>query len=67
LDLLADIYDACLGVAVGLYCAKFNPYAWLTGNEHHGQMLLLADEWLKNNLEKYGVDFKHLYLIDNRR
>jgi hypothetical protein len=67
LDLLADIYDACLGVAVGLYCVKFNPYAWLIGNEHHGQMLLLADEWLKNNLEKYGVDFKHLYLIDNRR
>lgn len=63
LDLLADIYDACLGVGVGLCSVKLSPYAWLIGNELHGQMLLLADEWFKNRLEQYGVDFKHLYLV----
>jgi hypothetical protein len=60
METLADLYDACLGAAVGWYCAAGNPYAWLAGNEHQGEMLLLADQWLKTQLESYGLAFQRL-------
>lgn len=61
LELLADQYDACLGAIVGLYCVSGNPYAWIAGNERQGKMLLLADIWLKERLEEYGITMRHLY------
>ena len=61
LELLADQYDACLGAVVGLYCVTGNPYAWLAGDESHGEILILADIWLKEQLEACGTTMKHLY------
>lgn len=62
LELLADQYDACLGAVVGLYGVTGNPYSWIAGNEHQGEMLLLADIWLKKRLEEYGISMKRLSL-----
>ena len=50
LNLLADEYDACLGAAVGIYWAIDNPYAWVAGDSASGEVLLLADRWLKERL-----------------
>lgn len=60
METLADLYDACLGAAVGRYCAIGNPYAWVAGNERQGEMLLLADNWLKIQLESYGIVLRRL-------
>jgi predicted RNase H-like nuclease len=62
LEVLADQYDACLGAVVGLYCVAGNSYAWIAGDEHQGEMLLLADVWLKKQLEEYGISMKRLHL-----
>jgi hypothetical protein len=61
LELLADQYDACLGAVVGLYCVTGNPYAWLAGDESHGEILMLADIWLREQLEACGTTMKRLY------
>ena len=60
LELLADQYDACLGGVVGLHCVAGNPYALIAGDEHQGEMLLLADMWLKERLEECGISMKRL-------
>jgi len=60
LDLLADQYDACLGTVVGLLSVARNPFAWLIGNDDQGEILMLADEWLKNELES-KISMKRLY------
>ena len=60
LEILADQYDACLGAVVGLYCVNGNPYAWIAGNEHQGEMLLLVDKWLKERLDERGINMKRL-------
>lgn len=61
LELLADQYDACLGAVVGLYSVTGNSYAWLAGDESQGEIVILADKWLKESLEAYGIPMKHLY------
>jgi predicted RNase H-like nuclease len=62
LEVLADQYDACLGAVVGLYCVTGNSYSWIAGDERQGEMLLLADIWLKKQLEEYGISIKRLSL-----
>ena len=62
LEVLADQYDACLGAVVGLYCVTGNSYSWIAGDECQGEMLLLADIWLKKQLEEYGISIKRLSL-----
>ena len=52
LNSLADKYDACLGAIVGICWVKGSPYAWMAGDPKSGEMLLLADEWLKERLKK---------------
>jgi len=52
LNSLADEYDACLGAIVGICWAKGSPYAWMAGGAKSGEILVLADEWLKARLEK---------------
>ena len=59
-ETLADMYDACLGAVAGWYCVAGNPYAWVAGDEKQGEMLLLADAWLKKQLESRGVDLQRL-------
>ena len=58
----SDQYDACLGVVVGLYCVNGNSYSWIAGDECQGEMLLLADIWLKKQLEEYSIGIKRLSL-----
>lgn len=60
LELLADKYDACLGAVVGLYCVTHSPYAWIAGDQFRGEILLLSDRWLKEQLEKDGINMRHL-------
>ena len=60
LDLLADEYDACLGAVVGLHSATNNPYAWVAGDRLQGELLLLADRWLKEQLEMRGIGTRRL-------
>lgn len=60
-ELLADEYDACLGAVVGLYCVTHNPYVWIAGDQSRGEILLLADMWLKEQLEKGGIKMRRLY------
>ncbi len=60
LELLADEYDACLGAVVGLYCVSHSPYVWLAGDQS-GEILLLADMWLKEHLEKGGLNMRPLW------
>jgi len=62
LEVLADQYDACLGAVVGLYCVTGNSYSWIAGDEFQGEMLLLADIWLKKQLEEHSISIKHLSL-----
>ncbi len=59
-DTLADLYDACLGAVVGWYCASGNPYAWVAGDKRQGEILLLADRWLKTQLEHRGIALRRL-------
>jgi len=59
-DTLADLYDACLGAIAGWYCAAGNHYAWVAGDERQGEMLLLADKWLKNELQHRGIALQRL-------
>ena len=60
LELLADEFDACLGVVVGLYHVTHSPDAWVAGDQSGGEILLLADRWLKEQLEKDGVKMRRL-------
>jgi predicted RNase H-like nuclease len=55
---LADKYDACLGAIVGIYWAEGNPYAWVAGDPKSGEILLLADKWLKERLEEKRIQMK---------
>ena len=50
---LADRYDACLGAIAGICWTKASPYAWMAGDPELGRILLLADEWLKEQLRQY--------------
>jgi predicted nuclease with RNAse H fold len=52
LNSLADKYDACLGAIVGICWAEGSHYAWIAGGSKSGEMLLLADDWLKERLKK---------------
>jgi predicted nuclease with RNAse H fold len=52
---LGDEYDACLGAVVGLYWVKRSKYACLAGNPQEGEILLLADQWLRTELEKKEI------------
>ena len=61
LELLADELDACLGAVVGLYCVTHSPYVWVASDQSGGGILLLADRWLKEQLEKDGVKMGHLW------
>jgi len=61
LELIADELDACLGAVAGLYCAVHNQYVWVAGDQS-GEILLLADRWLKEQLEKDGAKMRHLWL-----
>ncbi len=61
LELLADEYDACLGATLGLYCVTYNPYVWAVGDQSRGEILLLADVWLKEQLERDGIKIRRLY------
>lgn len=58
LNSLADKYDACLGAIVGTWWAKGNPYAWVAGDPISGEILLLADKWLKEQLEEKGIQMR---------
>lgn len=58
LDALGDQYDACLGAVAGLLAVRKNPFAWIAGNHEEGEMLLLADQWLKARLEERGVNMR---------
>ena len=62
LEVLADQYDACLGAVVGLYCVTGNSYSWIAGDKCQGEILLLADIWLKKQLEEHGISIKRLSL-----
>ena len=61
LELLADQYDACLGAVAGMYWVTGNSYAWLAGDESQGEILILADIWLKERLEAYGINMNCLH------
>lgn len=61
LELLADQYDACLGAVVGLYYVAGNPYAWVVGEERRGEILILADLWLKERLKEQGLHLRCQY------
>ena len=52
---LADKYDACLGAIVGIFWAERNPYAWIAGDAKSGEILLLADKWLREQLEEKRI------------
>ena len=47
---LADEYDACLGAIVGIHFANKSQYASIAGDSRWGSMLLLADQWLTEQL-----------------
>jgi len=59
LDRLLDEYDACLGAIVGLYWVKGSNYACLAGKPEEGEILLLADQWLRTELEKKGIQVRN--------
>ena len=52
LDGLCDEYDACLGAIAGIYFASNNSYACVAGDSDSGNILLLADRWLAEQLGK---------------
>lgn len=52
LNRLCDEYDACLGAIVGIYFANNSSYACLAGDSNSGNMLLLADRWLFERLNR---------------
>jgi len=63
LEFLADGYDACLGAVVGLYCVSHSPYVWVAGDQSRGEILLLADMWLKEQLERGGIEMRRLKML----
>ena len=65
LNSLADKYDACLGAIVGICWAKRNPYAWIAGDPNSGEILLLADGWLKGGLEAKGTQVRRENALSN--
>jgi len=52
LNRLCDEYDACLGAIVGIYFANYSSYACVAGDSNSGNMLLLADRWLSEQLSR---------------
>ncbi len=56
---LGDEYDACLGAVVGLYWVKGSNYACLAGTPEEGEILLLADRWLRTALEKKEIQVRN--------
>ncbi len=55
LSILADKYDACLGVIVGIHLANKSPFAKIAGDKDSGEILLLADGWLVENFKKAHI------------
>jgi len=47
---VGDEYDACLGAIAGIYFANKSSYACIVGDSHSGNILLLADRWLSEQL-----------------
>jgi len=62
---LADKYDACLGAIVGIFWTERNPYAWIAGDPKSGEMFLLADKWLKEQLEEKRVQMRRENALRN--
>jgi len=50
LNQLGDEYDACLGAIVGIYFANNSSYACIAGDAESGNILILADQWLSEQL-----------------
>ena len=50
LNQLGDEYDACLGAIVGIYYANNSSYACIAGDSKSGNILILADQWLREQL-----------------
>ena len=50
LNQLGDEYDACLGAIVGIYYANNSSYACIAGDSKSGNILILADRWLREQL-----------------
>ena len=61
LKILSDEFDACLGAVVGLFCVNGNPYAWVAGDQNQGEMLLLADKWLTEQLRNSRISMKRFF------
>ena len=53
-DALCDQYDACLAALPGLLLARGSPYICLAGPKGGGQVLLLADAWLRESLGQWA-------------
>lgn len=49
-DYLVDTYEAALGAVLGAHVLSGSPYALLAGDSQQGEMLLLADAWLRTRL-----------------
>lgn len=58
LSILADKYDACLGTIVGIHLANKSPFAKIVGDKDSCEILLLADRWLAENLEKTKIKIR---------
>ena len=52
LSQLSDEYDASLGAIGGIYFANNSSYACVAGDSNSGNMLLLADRWLFERLDR---------------
>ncbi len=50
LNQAGDEYDACLGAIAGIHLANKSSYACIAGDSHSGNILLLADQWLSEQL-----------------
>ena len=58
LNRLSDEYDACLGAIVGIYFANNSSYAFVAGDSKSGNILLLADGWLREQLRQSLINLR---------
>lgn len=58
LSTLTDKYDACLGAIAGIYLANKSPFAKIVGDKDSGEILLLADKWLTENLKRANIEVR---------
>jgi predicted nuclease with RNAse H fold len=65
LNSLADEYDACLGAIVGICWVERNPYAWIAGDPKSGEILVLADKWLKEQLKEKQIQMRRENALSN--